>query len=328
MKAALRYRQRRAGRKSDCSHLVHEVYTLAGYPYPYASSFELYAGVPHFVRVRKPQPGDLVVWRGHVGIVIDSEEHIFYSSLRSGLRTDDYDLPHWKARGRARFYRYLTDKPAETLVAGNGAAPGSKAQASSAAPVQVANASAARDDDGVEPIGSNAKPAGSASARQSLDALSSSALISAVQEKPTETEIIDAISELNNAAGTLFRENDLSQVRRNVIIYDDLSSVRTKLGPKRGEVQVQVDFRVTLSGKQIDRKHQHQRLRWELQRTDDGWEVLAPKDRVYVSRDVAIRMLSARLAALTEKPSAREEASVRQQAEIVRLLSVLLDKSR
>lgn len=203
IKATLRYGQTRAGRKSDCSHLVHEVYTLAGYAYPYASSFELYAGVPDFVRVRKPQPGDLVVWRGHVGIVIDSEEHTFYSSLRSGLRTDDYDLPHWKARGRARFYRYLTDKPAGTLVAGNRAAPGSKAQASSADPVPVANASAARDDDDAEPIGSNAKLAGSASVRQSADALSSSVLIFAVQEEPTEVEILDAISELNNAVPCL-----------------------------------------------------------------------------------------------------------------------------
>src|SRR5229473_372720 len=28
----------------DCSHLVHQIYGVAGYEYPYASSFELYAG--------------------------------------------------------------------------------------------------------------------------------------------------------------------------------------------------------------------------------------------------------------------------------------------
>src|ERR1700692_3230471 len=28
----------------DCSHLVHQVYSVAGYEYAYASSFDLYAG--------------------------------------------------------------------------------------------------------------------------------------------------------------------------------------------------------------------------------------------------------------------------------------------
>src|SRR5437762_2005028 len=53
----------------DCSHLVHQAYLDAGFEYPYASSFELYAGDENFERVRHPQPGDLIVWPGHVGNV-------------------------------------------------------------------------------------------------------------------------------------------------------------------------------------------------------------------------------------------------------------------
>ena len=34
-------RERQTDRRPDCSHLVHEVYSLAGYPYPYADSFEI-----------------------------------------------------------------------------------------------------------------------------------------------------------------------------------------------------------------------------------------------------------------------------------------------
>jgi hypothetical protein len=332
VKTARRHKQRKVGRKSDCSHLVHEVYTLAGYPYPYASSLELYAGIPDFMRVRKPQVGDLVVWRGHVGIVVDSEQHTFYSSLRSGLHTDDYDLPHWKARGHARFYRYVTDKPAETLVAAH--RPDTNRPAPDAAKaVQVASASSVGDDDYADATATptaltSASGAAAGSSSQSPATLSSGVLIPALQERPTEAEIVDAISELNNAAGSLLRENDLAQVRRKVIIYDELALARAKLGAKRGEAQMQIDFRVAVAGKQIERKRQHQWPRWELQRTDNGWEVLAPTDRVYVPRDVAIRMLSARLASLTQKPAAHEEASVRQQAQIVHLLSALLDESR
>jgi len=93
--------------KPDCSHLVHELYTLAGYPYPYARSLDLYVGIRNFVRVARPQPGDLIVWRGHVGIVVEPAEHSFYSSVSDGLRTEFYDQADWKKRGRARFYRYV-----------------------------------------------------------------------------------------------------------------------------------------------------------------------------------------------------------------------------
>jgi len=92
--------------KPDCSHLVHQIYELSGFPYPYASSFDLYHGIDNFSRVTKPRAGDLVVWRGHVGIVVDPAEHTFYSSVRLGLRTEYYDGPYWRAQGRARFYRY------------------------------------------------------------------------------------------------------------------------------------------------------------------------------------------------------------------------------
>ena len=104
--AALDRRVRRE-EDPDCSHLVHAVYEAAGLPYAYAPSSTLYAGVESFERVKAPLPGDLVVWRGHVGIVIKPSEHIFFSYLSSGPGTDDYEAHYWRHRGRARFYRYV-----------------------------------------------------------------------------------------------------------------------------------------------------------------------------------------------------------------------------
>lgn len=95
----------------DCSHLVHAIYERAGFRYPYASSSELYAGVEGFQRIVRPQPGDLVVWRGHVGIVIRPSRHIFFSLMRGGPRLDDYEAPYWTSRGHARFYRYVKSDP-------------------------------------------------------------------------------------------------------------------------------------------------------------------------------------------------------------------------
>ena len=90
----------------DCSHLVHDIYSRSGLAYKFASSSDIFAGIPEFSRVAIPQRGDLIAWRGHVGIVMDPGRHTFYSSLRSGLATSYFDSLYWRRRGRTRFYRY------------------------------------------------------------------------------------------------------------------------------------------------------------------------------------------------------------------------------
>ena len=100
----------------DCSHLVHAIYERAGFLYPYASSSDLYVGIEGFRRIVRPQPGDLVVWRGHVGIVIRPSRHIFFSLMRAGPGIDDYEAPYWTSRGYARFYRYAQSDPCARCV--------------------------------------------------------------------------------------------------------------------------------------------------------------------------------------------------------------------
>lgn len=95
------------GDERDCSHLVHAIYEQAGFNYSYAPSSDLYAGTEDFQRVKKPEPGDLVVWRGHVGIVIKPSQHVFFSFLSNGPGIDDYTSSYWKHRGKPRFYRYV-----------------------------------------------------------------------------------------------------------------------------------------------------------------------------------------------------------------------------
>src|SRR6202167_1550967 len=103
--------------ESDCSHLVHAIYERAGFPYSYANSTSLYAGKAGFERVARPQPGDLVVWPGHVGIAVNPAQRSFFSALRSGVGVEPYDSPYWKERGRPRFLRYVTNAPATNSVA-------------------------------------------------------------------------------------------------------------------------------------------------------------------------------------------------------------------
>jgi cell wall-associated NlpC family hydrolase len=97
--------------KRDCSHLVHAIYAHAGFHYSYVDSSDLYVGTPDFKRVAHPQPGDLVVWPGHVGIVINPSEKVFFSAMHSGPGIDAFDTPYWKRREPARFYRYVKRGP-------------------------------------------------------------------------------------------------------------------------------------------------------------------------------------------------------------------------
>jgi hypothetical protein len=99
--------QRHFASNRDCSHLVHAIYDRAGFPYVYATSDDLYDGVTSFRRVFHPQTGDLIVWHGHVGIVVRPSHHVFFSFLRKGPKTDNYRSAYWTGRGEPRFYRYL-----------------------------------------------------------------------------------------------------------------------------------------------------------------------------------------------------------------------------
>jgi NlpC/P60 family len=324
-------RERQTDRRPDCSHLVHEVYSLAGYPYPYADSFELYAGMHSFVRITKPQPGDLVVWRGHVGIVVDPGDRSFYSSVTSGLRTEFYDAPQWRARGLARFYRYAA------ATRGNLTLTNERLPRITKEPVQVVTSLPVGDSRGnspgtAEPITKSADFPTTApsdlefpSSGSSLE-IPSSILVAASRDRPTGAEIAEAVSELNNGTGNILRELDLSRLDRKVIVYDDLSVDRTEFKGSRGWAQARIKSRVTLLGESIEREPRYEKFRWELLRVNGAWEVLAPKDRVYVPRDVAVRMLAARLASLAQdSPGSGSDSSLRQQAQIIHALSALFE---
>lgn len=116
----------------DCSHLVHSVYERAGFHYPYVASSDLYAGIEPFHRVRRVQPGDVVVWPGHAGIVVNPEQTTFFGAFSSGIGVESYASPYWKERGAPRFYRYAKARSAKAGSAKAGSGKAGSAKASSA----------------------------------------------------------------------------------------------------------------------------------------------------------------------------------------------------
>lgn len=92
--------------KFDCSHLVHSLYERVGLHYPYTTSRTLYRGIEEFQRVPEPMSGDVVVWRGHMGIVVDPSQHSFLSALKTRVKISSYISSYWKLRGVPRFFRF------------------------------------------------------------------------------------------------------------------------------------------------------------------------------------------------------------------------------
>ncbi|GAC1615871.1 MAG: hypothetical protein NVS9B13_00550 [Candidatus Acidiferrum sp.] len=318
-------------RKPDCSHLVYQIYELAGFSYPYASSFDLYDGIDNFQRVATPHPGDLVVWRGHVGIAVDAAEHTFYSSVRSGLRIEDYNGPYWRAHGRPRFYRYILQRGTANLTADNPSAPPNDSVAQTN--TQIAPLHKTMSDRPPSAAAMSAKldpPVTSPSAASPMERprpRPSSIMIVTAGSRPTNDEVSEAISEFNSASGNVLRSWPPADPAHVVVIYDQLTVERLELKRDRGWAHVEIEKRLSIDVERFEGKRRREKLRWEMRRTPQGWQLLAPPNRTYVSREVAVRFLASQLALLAQNDPASDDAAraLRQQTGIVRALGFLFE---
>jgi hypothetical protein len=321
----------------DCSHLVHQLYRSAGFEYPYASSFEIYAGNENFRRVKTPQPGDLVAWPGHVGIVLDPREHSFYSLVSTGLEAQDYEGNYWRSRGRPRFYRYKVEN-AEMLTASKAPAP----TRSSGSPKQQGSDETIEERGAAEPPTSHRPPkfaperkmvvygppapSAPASVTKALE-VPLSIIIATGKKQPTKDEVVQGISELSNAAGNVLRVDDPSKLMLPVVIFEGLRVERLELKRDHGWAHLQIDSRATIASGETNYKRRREKVRWELHRTESGWEAVTPVDRTYVPQDVAVQNLADQLARLSasDGAAAHEARVLRRESQLSNLLSVLLE---
>jgi NlpC/P60 family len=300
--------------ETDCSHLVHDVYEQAGFPYDYASSRELYLGSTNFTRVRTPQAGDLVVWRGHVGIVIDPKEHSFFSSVRSGPDTQFYDSPYWRSRGIARFFRYVTEKPLRS---------GPTLEATRHAhqqPSQVATRSL-----------ENRPPSASASNSAPAAETYGSATVETPREivlhvagkNPSPDEVAAAFVEMNQDSGESLRTRSLNGLGKPIIVYREVRVSEIQIKGKRGTALVRIESLGAPTNSQTVSQLRWREQSLEFEKTKRGWVMSPIQEAVYVKREVALQVLSARLAELAQNTDPTPEQE-REQKQIIRLLNLLV----
>ena len=307
--------------ETDCSHLVHDVYERAGFVYDYVSSRELYIGSTNFTRVRVPQAGDLVVWRGHVGIVIDPKEHSFFSFVRSGPDTQFYDSPYWRSRGIARFFRYVTEKPlhaGRTLEAGghldHKPPQGDSRSSENHPPSELSKVAPARASHPV-PIVDASSPTTAETSREIV--------LQVTGKNPSPGEVVAAFVEMNQDSGESLRTRSLNSPGKSIIVYRELRVSAVQIKGKRGTALVRIESLGTLADTQSGSQPRWREQSLEFEKTKRGWVVNPIKDAAYVKREVALQVLSARLADLAKNMDTTPEQE-REQRQIIRLLNLLV----
>jgi hypothetical protein len=302
--AALESRNRGRSRL-DCSHLVHAVYERAGFRYAYVSSSDLYAGIEEFQRVAYPQPGDLVVWPGHVGIVVNPSQNTFFSSLRSGIGVESYSAPYWKQRGTPRFYRY-----AKTEGRGNQE---SVAETDEPTPTTL------------DVSMNRSRTLSSIASKAAEINLPGEQAINTTKPKPDEVTqaVLDALS----LGPEGLRESDVFKLSQPLTVFSRIDVKSVKIHGDQGQAQIRITMLASVEGGHANLKKRQETETWLLRRRDrKTWEVSLPQDEMFVSQEGSVRILAHQLDRLADSDDSA--AGPHQKTELGQMLSLILSDQK
>jgi hypothetical protein len=312
--AALEFRHHKAPRP-DCSHFVNTIYERAGFPYAYANSTELYQGTDSFHRVSRPQPGDLIVWPGHVGIVVHPAQHSFFSALRSGLGVEDYESPYWRKRGRPRFFRYV-QVAAPAVLAADTRVINAVVPSKTTGEPELTRAAAADNEDYSEP--GFDQPAIQPRTPASLPA---NTVVYSTKPRAEDVRIV-LLRRFDGVEQSL-RGMDVLRAEQPVTVFESLDVKKVHVKGNTGWAEVRLRSVSSLDQGQVKVKESTIVRRFSLTRRDPAsWEVIVPDDATFVPREAAVRIFAHQLASLTDHPD--PSAGETEKVQLARLLSVLV----
>jgi len=291
--------ERRIRPKPDCSHLVHLLYARAGLIYPYEDSRVLYRGIDDFKRVKTPQPGDLVVWLGHVGIVLSPEEKTFLSSVRSGIITESWTAPHWIRRGHPRFYRYrigpdtdmnllakiMDSNPHPENERQDALSSGTSAQLPFSENPTIADSRTDElSSEHNEPVRQVAR-----STNESSDGPSSIVATIAQRQTPGKRQIVDAILEGSRTRSRQLIGGEMLDAAHPFFVFCRMEVKKHKVKHESGwitlklnEIMCQEDGRI-LAARTVERE-------LSIARSNGIWAITDPRERTYLADEQALQI--------------------------------------
>ncbi|MFZ0293609.1 MAG: hypothetical protein WAL52_08390 [Candidatus Sulfotelmatobacter sp.] len=306
--AALDSRHHRSNFSSDCSHFVHALYERAGFHYEYVSSWDLYEGTAEFRRVATPQPGDLAVWRGHAGIVVNPAQHSFFSVLHKGPGVDSYDSPYWRHRGKPHFFRYFKSAPSGVLNSSIRTARWQPAALNDAEPSESA------PDEAV--------PSAKLAQNIHVDA-EAFPIVILTSVRPKSDQVSSAFLQACNDSEEQLRGHDLFRSAESLVVFDYFHVRKVHIAGNQGWVEIQIDELFSLTEGDAEIHKQSERQRWALRRDDKkSWKLTPSRNAIYLPQHTAESVLAHELAQLTED-TPDNASGTQEKAKVVRLLDAL-----
>ena len=128
---------------------------------------------------------------------------------------------------------------------------------------------------------------------------------------------------MNQDFGESLRTGSLNSPGKSIVVYRELRVLAVQIRGKRGTALVRIESLAAPADTQTGSQ-----LRWreeslEFQKTKRGWVMSPIQEAAYVKREVALQVLSARLAELAQNTDAAPEQE-REQKQIIRLLNLLV----
>jgi len=318
--AALDFRHYR-GSESDCSHFVHALYQRAGFSYTYAPSIDLYSGIDQFQRVTTPQTGDLAVWRGHAGVVVNPVQHSFFSLLRSGAGVESYDSPYWRRRGHPRFFRYVKGNP------GIGVRTSLRSASLKPAAGEDADSERASDDDDPNRSAPFSNEGGS-STRLADTQPASPVIPQTVVLKsphPTPDQVRTAFLQSCADSEESLVRRDLFKPDQSLVIFDHFIVRKLHISGTQGWAEVEIGELASVTAGKSEVHNDSDRQRWPLiRRAQATWELSLPQHTIYLPQNIAAHIAAQQLAQLTRDTASNSDKT--QKIELAQLLNLLLQK--
>lgn len=292
--------EKRIRSKPDCSHLVHQLYGRAGLIYPYEDSRVLYRGISDFQRVKTPQAGDLVVWLGHVGIVLSTEEKTFISSVRSGILSESWVAPHWVHRGHPRFYRYRIGPEADmnllAKIMGDeteGAASQISARNRNGAELPSPALPATTETHEPNGLEEKSEPLSPQNARgMNEGSHDSNSVVALVNQHsvPSKRQIAAALMESSKAHARRLMDDETLDVTRPFVAFSRVEVEKIKIKHESGWVTLRLTETMSQEDGRILPAKTTERDLAIFHRNDGVWVISDPQQRTYLHEDQALEV--------------------------------------
>jgi hypothetical protein len=142
-------------------------------------------------------------------------------------------------------------------------------------------------------------------------------------KNPSSDEVAAAFVEMNQDSTESLRTRSLNSLGKPIIVYREVRVLAIQFKGKRGTAVARIESLGappnTQTGSQLRWKEQS----LEFEKTKRGWVMSPIQEAAYVKREVALQVLSARLAELAQNTDAAPEQE-REQKQIIRLLNLLV----